>query len=63
MIDVQKLHDSAKVYIGSLFTMAGSAWTWMGENYQSIGAVIGIIAFVYTTVVFVQGQIDRQRRK
>lgn len=62
---MQKINDgftAIKVYLGSAATIAGGAWSWMGNNYQSIGAALGILAFIYTTIVFFQGQIDRRRR-
>ena len=64
-MDMQKLGEfgsSVKVYAGSAATAGGGLWAWLGENHQQIGALVGLIALLYTTIVFVQNQLERSER-
>jgi hypothetical protein len=61
-MDINQSISSVKVYLGSFTTGAGAMWAWVGENNQSIGATVGLIALVYTTIVFFQNQAERRER-
>lgn len=52
MIDMQRVEDAIKMLFGSAVSIAGGAWTWIGTNHQSIGALCAILGAVYATIYF-----------
>lgn len=59
----ESLMTAVKVYVGAFFTWLAGVAVWLGKYDNSITVFMGLVVFLYTTVVFVQGQRDRREQK
>lgn len=60
-VQIEDYLGPIKVYLGTVATAISSAWVWLGNNHDSLATLFLLVSFVYTTVAFVQHQLDRNK--